>query len=384
MPAPVRLACLLALSVLLSPPARAEEVELSPREQADALLRDGARFGEQGKWDDAIRRFRAAESKFPRAVHDCNIGLAYIRSTRPHLALHYLRRCEARATEPVPGWVETRRTEALEALRKGAFTPVEVAVSPLGATFTVDTLPGETFAPVGTGGALATLSLWLPEGRHTLRLTAPGHQAETRSIEASGRAALRLEATLSPAPVALQTQVEEGDAATPPLAATGASRADAQGPEASSGSSSVAEPDAVPPPDRVPSPTTAPAARVCHPALQPGDGPDQYPGCLGERGPSWLAITGWTGVGLGVALGGVTLYAFLEGKAADRAGDEARFNALKRINNPLFVASIGMGAAGLTCLILDALSDDLDAPRPVSVGVAPVAGGGVLAAAGRF
>ncbi len=197
-------------------PARA--AARTPRDVADALVRDGARLGEAGQWDDAIARFRAAEAAFPRALHDCNIGLAYVRSQRPHLGWTWLGRCQSRATEPLPAWVETRRREALATLRKGNFAPVDIVLTPSHATFAIDTLPDDVFATTASpGAAFATATLWLPFGTHTIDITADGFSSMRREIAVDAREALRVEVSLVPAPTVAMPPIPIGETPDTPF-----------------------------------------------------------------------------------------------------------------------------------------------------------------------
>lgn len=177
-------------------PAAAAE----PRVEADRLVREGAALGEEGRWDEAIGRFKEAEKLWPRALHDCNIGLAQARAGRPHLSLYYLERCERRETGTLPAWVGVRQREASARLARGAYAPVELRVvaaeggeAVAGAELTVSSLSGETVT--------APASLWLPLGEHTVVARAPGRVETRRALSVSARDKVVVEVALVLEPV---------------------------------------------------------------------------------------------------------------------------------------------------------------------------------------
>lgn len=179
-----------------APSARATE----PRVEADRLVREGAALGERGLWDEAIARFSEAEKLWPRALHDCNIGLAQARAGRPHLSLFYLERCERRETGSLPSWVGVRQREALARLSRGAFAPVELRVvaadggeAIAGAELTVSGFGGETMP--------APAKVWLPLGEHRVVARAPGRVEASRALTVSERDRAIVEVALVLEPV---------------------------------------------------------------------------------------------------------------------------------------------------------------------------------------
>ena len=204
-------ALLVALLLALSTSAASAS---TPREQADALVREGAALGEAGLWDGAIARFRDADALFPRAMHDCNIGLAYARSNRPDAGWLYLVRCQARTTEALPRWVDVRRREALAALAAGEYAPVELNVEPRAAEVRIDGMSDDAFA--------APLTLWLPFGERRLTVAAPGYVTAEVSLAITTRDPIRqnvvLEAVPPPEPVTVAPPAEPDPAAPEPVA----------------------------------------------------------------------------------------------------------------------------------------------------------------------
>lgn len=183
-----------ALIGLVAPrPASAQE---DPRERADLLLREGAELGKQGKDDEAIARFKEAERIYPRAIHDCNIGLVYARTKRWPQAHLFLTRCRERwarqETRPLPGWVTTRLRAVHDQLDAGGFAPITLTVNPPTATLTTSAFAAdETFT---------ARVIWLPLGTHQVTATAGGYQPRTIPIEAATPARQTISISLAPEP----------------------------------------------------------------------------------------------------------------------------------------------------------------------------------------
>lgn len=154
-----------------------------PRIEADRLVAEGAALGQQGRWDEAIVRFEAADALFPRAIHACNIGLAHARADRPEKALLQLSACQSRATEPLPPWVERRMTETRAALVKGAYAPLELVGATPGVHVTIAHFGATLFTP--------PVTVWLPLGEHRLHAEAPGKQPFDETLVVSAKKPLR-------------------------------------------------------------------------------------------------------------------------------------------------------------------------------------------------
>jgi hypothetical protein len=182
-------------------PARADE---PPAAAADALVTEGARLGGEGRLEEAILRFKAAEARFPRALHDCNVGLAYARLGRLPQAHWFLSRCQRRATEPLPEWVAPRLETTLSQLRAGPYAPVRLETSPQSAPVTISTFaPDESVDPPA--------DVWLPQATEVV-LT-----ARAADDAARGEARVRLP---SPAPTRVLVEVRASNPASAPVPAS--------------------------------------------------------------------------------------------------------------------------------------------------------------------
>jgi hypothetical protein len=162
---------LVLLFIALSATVTTEELE-----QADKLVREGAAFGQQGDFRQAILYFKSAEELAPRATHDCNIGLAYARWERYPEALYYLQRCQVRAGEDLPAWVDERVATTLTLLRHGKYADVDLAIGPMPkAEIVFDVLTsGEVFS--------APIKIWLPLGKVVVTIRASGFKPMKRDV----------------------------------------------------------------------------------------------------------------------------------------------------------------------------------------------------------
>lgn len=239
-------------------PARSEE---PPAVAADALVAEGARLGGEGRLEEAILRFKAAEARFPRALHDCNIGLAYARLGRLPQAHWFLSRCRHRATAPLPDWVGPRLETTLSQLRAGPYAPVRIETSPQSAAVTISTFaPDETVTPPA--------DVWLPQAMEVV-LT-----ARAADDAARGEARVRLP---SPAPTRVLVEVRPSSPAPPPA--------------------SLPAPASLPTPASLPAPVPSPEAPFkAGPAPAPAESTP-------PRWPWWVAAGG----GLAVVGGGLAL-----------------------------------------------------------------------------
>jgi hypothetical protein len=118
-------------------------------------------------------------------------------------------------------------------------------------------------------------------------------------------------------------------------------------------------------------------------------------GGYGDAGePRALRLWGWAGVGTGAALGAGAAVAYGFAASAYRdyqnAGSESQANALRATTEQRLLASrvlgggaVGLAAAGVVMLVVDSRRDSR-ANVPISLGLAPVPGGGAVAAAGTW
>ena len=321
--------CLVGLVLVgsMSLPARAETAQA----RADQMVREGAALGEAGHWDAAIERFRAAEALFPRAIHDCNIGLAYARSKRPHLGWLHLGMCQARSDEALPSWVESRRREAETQMTRGDFARVEISVGDggvAGAEVVVESLAGAVVRP--------PVEVWLPLGEHRFSATAPEHLPKAGRLTVGSRERVSLVLSFVPEPTRPDVPVEPD--VVPPV-----------------------EPDVVPP---EPSPITP---------------PDEAPSA--SRTGAWVAF----GVGLAAVAAGGVLYA-VAADTSDEANrlppgetfDEtlAAFERERAFSYGLLGAGAVSAGVGLVLLLLPE-----DMPKAT---VTPLAGGGLFSFSKQF
>ena len=199
------LTMLCACLVLRAASASADEAA----DRAQDLVEEGARLGGAGRFDEAIDRFRQAEAILPRAIHDCNIGLAFARSGRPAQANFFLTRCRARATDALPAWVDARLATLAETLQSGSFAQVTIAVEPVGAA-----VVAEGFLPDDL--ASAPSPIWLPFGDHELVASRPGMTADRERVTVDTRDPRMVRLALAPPPVTLPVDTATAQTATPP------------------------------------------------------------------------------------------------------------------------------------------------------------------------
>lgn len=154
-------------------PARADTLA----HQADALIAEGDFIA-------AAARLRAAYDADPRPVFLCNTGVAFYKARDLPRAHLYLGRCLTAGGGTLEAWFldQVRATfAAIEGeLRAGTFAPIDVAVDPPGATWTVSSF--------GVGDRLIGAQLvWLPFGPHALHVEADGRVARDVPIAVTSR-----------------------------------------------------------------------------------------------------------------------------------------------------------------------------------------------------
>ncbi|MEZ4472808.1 MAG: hypothetical protein R3F60_18885 [bacterium] len=154
----------LALTAALAAPSLAH----ADPGAADRLAAEGIALGEAGRYREAIERFHAAERAEPRALHDCNIALAWIGLESPHRAWFFLDRCRQRASEPLPAWVETQHTALKARLDAGGHALLTVTSTPPGADLLVSVLEPEA-------GARTPARLYVPLGVVELKARLADH-----------------------------------------------------------------------------------------------------------------------------------------------------------------------------------------------------------------
>ncbi|MCB9548091.1 MAG: hypothetical protein H6706_19930 [Myxococcales bacterium] len=154
---------------------------------ADRLAAEGVALGEAGQYRAAIDRFHAAERAAPRAIHDCNIALAWIGLESPHRAWFFLDRCRRRATEPLPAWVEAQHRDLTARLDAGGHALLTVETDPPGAELLISVLEAEA-------AARSPARLYVPLGAVEIRarLANHGEVLERLTVEAASPRVVRL------------------------------------------------------------------------------------------------------------------------------------------------------------------------------------------------
>lgn len=162
----------------VSGPARADDPDTVDK-RATELVEKAAELGRKGKLPEAIAAFKEAEQLQPRAINDCNIGLAYVRLERWPQAQLFLSRCRERwtqeQTKPIEEWVNRRLREAIAKLDSGPYAAVTFSSEPVGATITV----------LGFGADesfTAPRVIWLDAGTAELDVRLAGHTPESRRL----------------------------------------------------------------------------------------------------------------------------------------------------------------------------------------------------------
>ena len=186
--------CGLAVAVAtvgVATPAVADED--ADRKRAAELASEGSAFGRAGDLEQAIERFSAAERIYPRALHNCNMGLAWARLDRPARSHFFLAECRERwASEEqgsLPAWVDKRVGEAEAKLRAGAYALITLATVPADATVVVPGLTEQGFR---------ARAVWLPAGDHEVHVSRDAFVATTHRISVRAGEAERIDVALEP------------------------------------------------------------------------------------------------------------------------------------------------------------------------------------------
>lgn len=345
MPNRALLVCLLvALSGVVNARADAPaDPNAEARAAADRLVIEGKKLGDAGRVMEAIERFKAAEARYPRAIHGCNIGLAYAQLKSFPQALLFLEQCRSRATGPLPSWVEARFQKTLETLRAGGYSAVEIITDPPGAeVHVVGFARDESF--------VAPRTVWLSSGEAELTVSRDGYTSERRTLKLTAQTQ-RLEVKLQRVPEPVR-----------------------------------------PPPDEprrlpTPTPTPTPTPVVVVPPQPPPPPPPGRPS---------LKIAGAFVLGIGVVVAGVGWApAFVaQQNAADlvrkqpTAENQAAYNRQEhRTEDVVYPAVFAVGGAvaltGVGILVAGYLLPASHS-KAVSFGVGPELGGGSAFVAGRF
>jgi hypothetical protein len=199
------LAAVLACGLILTPgAAHAEPAE--PRARAKALLREGARYMEDRRYDKALETFQEAYALVPSPKIQFNLGIAYLSLARYTEALSAFEQFLKDAREAPASSHATARRHIADLRAKVA--TVEIS----GDRQTVDiAIDGRS-----RGSASVGQELTVDPGRHELHATAGGKSVHLHfSIEAGQRQVVSL--IFDPPPPPLTTPLPSTTA--PPAAA---------------------------------------------------------------------------------------------------------------------------------------------------------------------
>ncbi len=185
----MRSAAVLVASVMIgvTAPAAADDAD-----DALELATQGEAAAASGDLAGAVALFKRALALDARPEYQCNVGVAYYKAGDQPRAQLFLSLCLARGSHldaTFLGSVRSVLVAVEDALRAGAFTPVDVVVEPASASFTVSAFADDE---VVVGSRL----VWLPNGDHTLRVSARGYVAKDVPVAAAGHDSVRVPVTL--------------------------------------------------------------------------------------------------------------------------------------------------------------------------------------------
>jgi hypothetical protein len=150
------------------------------------------KLAKEKKYDQAAILLESVSQKWPAAVHDCNLALAYLRAnalTRAQLVWDL----SALRNGARPKWCTGEvSTELSQTLRKKKYVPT-----------TIDVTPGDALIEVGGVAMRNMRTVWLPPGPTVINASAPGRLpwSQTVTIEPpSTRVAITLELPPAPTP----------------------------------------------------------------------------------------------------------------------------------------------------------------------------------------
>lgn len=166
------------------------------------------KLAKEKKYDQAATLLESVSQKWPAAVHDCNLALAYLRAnalTRAQLVWDL----SALRNGARPKWCTGEvSTQLSDALRKAKYVPT-----------TIDVIPGEALIEVGGVAMRNIRTVWLPPGVTVINASAPGRLARSVNVTIappSTRVPITLELPPAPAPDAGVVVVDAApDAAAP-------------------------------------------------------------------------------------------------------------------------------------------------------------------------
>ncbi len=167
-------------SWLAWPHARASDKRwvVSPEPEQPGAVEAGAedvaqaqKLARKKRYFDAMLLLERAAREHPSALHDCNLALAYLRTGRLTQAQLIFDVSRLRGGTPPPWCDSSLAGQLAAALRKEKYVPLTLAVQPVDATI-----------DVGEALFRGMTVIWLKPGSHSLTVTAPVHDPETRPL----------------------------------------------------------------------------------------------------------------------------------------------------------------------------------------------------------
>ena len=174
-------ALLFAAVVAVRPSAADERWVIEPGPEATDAQKLGAKdveraqqLAKQKKYAEAAAVLEQVSRKWPAAVHDCNLALAYLRAgayTRAQLVWEL----SALRNTTRPKWCTGDvSTQLSNALRASGFVPT-----------TIDVVPVDAVIEAGGVAFRGMRTVWLPQGQTTIVASAPGRDTKTLTTTVS-------------------------------------------------------------------------------------------------------------------------------------------------------------------------------------------------------
>lgn len=177
-----------SFALLAALPAAADDADV-----ALALAEQGEAAAAGGDLPGAVGLFKRALALDPRPEYQCNVGVAYYKAGDLPRAQLFLSLCLARGSHldaTFLGGVRGVLVAVEDTMRAGAFTPIDVVVTPASAQFTISAFADDEIV---VGSRL----VWLPEGEHRVTVSHSGHEAQTVAVTAAGHDPVRVPVVLS-------------------------------------------------------------------------------------------------------------------------------------------------------------------------------------------
>jgi hypothetical protein len=162
-----------------------------------ALVARGEQLAIDKDYAGAIAVWKEADRLAARALHACLIGRAYTRRGLWPQAELFFAACRARATadHPAPGWLDTAERELAAQIERAGAAAITIVVEPAvdGAQVKLSGFAPDEAVPAGT--------LHLSPGRHTVSVSAPGHDPASETFDVDGPAARTITIALGGGPL---------------------------------------------------------------------------------------------------------------------------------------------------------------------------------------